>query len=190
MSPGSMPRGMMQRQHSADELKRSYYVPKMICLVASKGYFEYVERILLHLFTCSRQFLKAPLEKHILNIVYEIPRPTRGKFKIKYTAPNGKMIPIFEPACNDLPYYNPLYVDKLVEAVNFDIEKVLQIVRHMLFEGSVAFVSNSNDKLVGVIEAVQYLMHPFTYVGRVCHYEPNPTEQFYYAPFAMCFGVA
>jgi len=64
----------------------TYYAPRVLCLLSTWPYLSAFRTYLTELYrlaTCTTNFMKAPIERYILNICAEVPAPPPGSFEVQ-----------------------------------------------------------------------------------------------------------
>jgi hypothetical protein len=139
---------------------KKYYAPKCICLISVYPYLSECANILKTIYKFSKcTKLKKPIEKVIENLVIEVPVPPRGLFSVEYNLLSEKFILTRTPI-NKLPIIDFEY-DKIF--LNFSVEQVLDIIRHILLETRIAIFSSDITVLSPIILGLISLIYPFHY---------------------------
>lgn len=139
---------------------KNLYVPKCICVVSLYPYYLEFSKILKTIFKYSKSGrLKKPIEKIIENLVVEVPIPPRGIYAVEYQLFNEKYI-LTQTKLNNIPFMS-LEFEKIF--INFKLEQILEIYKHMLLETRIIFFSSDCTNLNPIILGLSCLTYPLKY---------------------------
>ena len=146
----------------------NYYIPKILCFISLKPIYEYQKNILLQIYdyyTNNKNNVKIPLEKIILNILCNIPRPTKGLNIYEFNLnENYKKIKIKEERMNKL---NNIDNDLIVIFDYFSVDNFLEILKFFLYETKIVIFGSNVNHLCSFINGLISLIYPFTYPFQV-----------------------
>ncbi len=147
-------------QTNSNAKYKNYYAPKCICIISVYPFFIEFSKILKTMYKFSRSLkLKKPVEKIIENLVIEVPVPPRGYMSVEYTLFNEKYI-LTQTPMNQLPFLS-IEFEKIF--VNFKIDQILEIYKHVLLETRIIFYSSDLSNLTPIIQGFLSLIYPFKY---------------------------
>ncbi len=140
---------------------KNYYAPKCICIVSVNPFLDEFTKILTAILNFSKNSTRTikPIEKVIDNLVFEIPAPPRGLYKVEFTLFNEK-ITLIQPKMNTLPLVN--YKFQLI-FVLLEINQVVDIFKYLVSEMRIAFFCSKIEYLAPIIQGFIQLLHPFKY---------------------------
>ena len=144
-----------------------YYFPKVLGFVSLKPFYKYEGEILLQIYNYYKEPIKykIPLEKTILNILYNIPMPPRGLITYQYKInENYENINIKSAKMNKLKNIDE---DLLIIFNYFNVDSFIKIFQYVLYETkTIVFGTNVND-LCSFVYGLISILYPFTYPFQV-----------------------
>ena len=144
-----------------------YYFPKILGFLSLKPFYKCEEAILLQIYNYYKEPIKykVPLEKTILNILYNIPMPPRGLITYQYKInENYQNINIKSAKMNKLKNVDE---DLLIIFNYFNIDNFLKIFKYALNETkTIVFGRNVND-ICSFIYGLISILYPFKYPFQV-----------------------
>ena len=156
----------------SDNYKR-YYFPKILCLVSAQHYFREQYKILkqLYKYYMDNNPKKIPLEKKILTILFNIPLPPKGLLRLEYNLDEryDKII-IKGEQMNKIPI---MYEELNLIFKKFSINKLLIIIRYIIFETKTVIFSTKKNHLANFIYGIISLLFPFHFSFQVSSSIPN-----------------
>ena len=147
----------------------NYYIPKCICLVSVYPFMEFHGKILKCLKTFSTRSNHIPIEKIILSLLIEVPKPPRGLYKIQYKLLN-EQIDLSQNELNKIAKVN--HNMKRV-FTNFESKEIIEIYKHVLFESKIIFFSKDSNALCEIILTFLSLIFPLKYPFQVATNVPK-----------------
>ena len=152
---------------------QNYYFTKILCLVSTKPFFKEQKEILKQIY---RYFMEdkpkeIPLEKKVLTILFNIPLPPQGFLQINYNLKSDyPKILIKDEKMNKIQNLNN---ELFLIFSKFSINKVLIILKYIIFETkTIIFSTNSND-ITFFIYGLISLLFPFHYSLPISSFIPN-----------------
>ena len=155
---------------------KNYYFPKVICLISLQPFYKEQELILFQIYNYyinNSTKKNIPLEKIILNILCNIPMPTKGVFdisyKFNYKDMNNKEINNDEIKIKQHKYNELDNIDSYVISMLyfFNVDEFLEIFKYTIFEiKTLIFSSNVNDLCI-FINGLLKILFPFKYSFQV-----------------------
>ena len=100
-----------------------------------------------------------PIDKIVENLLIEVPVPPRGIFRVEYTL-NNHQRKLKQNLMNELPYVD-INLKKIF--INFSIENIITIYRHLFLETRLLFFSDNIDLLNIYIFGFLSFLYPFKY---------------------------
>lgn len=156
-----------------NNIYKNYYFPKILCLVSTQHVFQEQEQILkqLYQYFIDDNQKKIPIEKKILTILCNIPIPPKGLLEIEYNLKeNYEKIRIKREKMNKISSIE----DELALIFSkFSINKVLKILKFLLFEMKTIIFSTKINELSCFIYGLISLIFPFHYSFQVSSSIPN-----------------
>ena len=146
-----------------NEKFNNYYIEKVICLVSTQKHFKQQENILKQIYQYYKEnkIKTIPMEKIILNILFNIPIPPKGVLEIRYnTMPNYDVIKIKQQKMNKLPY-----ISKELNYIfsNFKLDNFLEIFKYILYETKTVIFSTNINNITFFICGLTSLLYPLKY---------------------------
>lgn len=149
---------------------KNYYVPKCIVSVSLYPFYIEMAKILKSIYNYCKSFkLQKPIEKVIENLVIEVPVPPRGLLSVTYQLFNEKYI-LTQSPMNQLSF---LSIEYEIIFINFNLDQILEIYRHVLLETRIIFFSSAISKLNPIIQGFISLIYPFKYLFQVIPILPH-----------------
>ena len=155
---------------------KNYYFPKVICLISLQPFYKEQELILFQIYNYyinNSTNKNIPLEKIILNILCNIPMPTKGVFDVSYKFNykgmdnkeiNNDEIKIKQHKYNELDNIDSYVISMLYF---FNVDEFLEIFKYTIFEmKTLIFSSNINDLCI-FINGLLKILFPFRYSFQV-----------------------
>ncbi len=156
---------------------KNYYFPKVICLIGLQPFYKEQDLILNQIYNYyinNSENKNIPLEKIVLNILCNIPMPTKGVFDISYKfnykdinnneEVNAEEIKIKRHKYNELENIDP-YIMQMLS--NFIPDHFLQIFKYTIYGiKTIVFSTNANDICI-FINGLLKLLFPFSYSFQV-----------------------
>ena len=132
--------GATEESHETGK-KRTYYAPRVLCLLSSWPYLSSFRAYLTQLYrlATTTDLMEAPIERYVLNICEEVPAPTPGSFEVQLNIMNTK-IRFWAPPANQPIAYVGLPFEALFECL--DIGNVLYTWYSLVCEHKVLLVSD------------------------------------------------
>ena len=171
------------------------YEPFIICIVSHWPFLYEFELILnkIYLITLNNNNklgLPYPIEKFLINLIYEIPLPPRGRKQVEYNCYNKRII-FKRPSPNQLPLRcnngNGKYINILFHTLS--LQNILTIIIAMLCEKRILFYSSNISILTPCIESLCTLIFPFYWQHIYVPVLPSKFTDFIYAPMPFICGV-
>ena len=146
---------------------KNYYFPKILCLVSTQHYFIEQKLILkqIYQYFISNEIKRIPIEKKILTILFNIPMPPKGLLEIEYSLKeNYQKVEIKGEKMNN--------IENLDEELNlilskFSINKLIIILKYILFEHKTLVFSTKINELSFFIYGIISLIFPLHYSFQV-----------------------
>eukprot|EP00658_Telonema_sp_P-2_P016019 TRINITY_DN16203_c0_g1_i2.p1 TRINITY_DN16203_c0_g1~~TRINITY_DN16203_c0_g1_i2.p1 ORF type:complete len:930 (-),score=172.04 TRINITY_DN16203_c0_g1_i2:128-2917(-) len=165
------------------------YIPKALCLLSHYAVFDALKSFLRQLYCISQTAdCPLPIERHITNIVDEVPLPPQGKTRV-VAALGGDMIQISRPPPNAIP-------TEMVPATSFRalfqclaISDVLLVFSWLLAESRIMLISRRWSILTPVAEALKALLFPLTWEHTYVPVLPTMLVEVLHAPVPFLIGV-
>ena len=162
---------------------KNYYFPKVICLIGLQPFYKEQDLILNQIYNYyinNSENKNIPLEKIVLNILCNIPMPTKGVFDISYKfnykdinnneEVNAEEIKIKRHKYNELENIDP-YIMQMLS--NFIPDHFLQIFKYTIYGiKTIVFSTNANDICI-FINGLLKLLFPFSYSFQVSSCVPD-----------------
>ena len=164
----------------------NYYIPKCICLVSIYPFIEFHRKILAYLKTFSTRSNNIPIEKIILSLLIEVPKPPRGLYKIQYKLLN-EQIDLSQNELNKIAKVNH-NMKKVFLKFN-DCKEILEIYKHVLFESKIIFFSQSSNTLCETILTFLSLIFPLKYPFQVATNVPKENYNLIESISPYIFGL-
>ena len=146
------------------------YIPKVICLVSVYPFFSTQEKILKSIYKYSKkENLNIPIEKILIDILVNIPIPSRGLYQIEYNLLNEKIL-IYDDPMNKLRN-----IDNNIKLI-FNIlspDCIYNIFKHILFETKILFFTSNIKLLCPIIFGFISLIYPFNYPFQIASFLPK-----------------
>ena len=145
----------------------NYYFPKILCLVSTQHYFIEQKLILkqIYQYFLDNEIKKIPIEKKILTILFNIPIPPKGLLEIEYNLKDSyQKVKIKGEKMNN--------VESLDDELNlilskFSINKIIIILKYILFENKTIVFSTKINELSFFIYGIISLLFPLHYSFQV-----------------------
>ena len=160
-----------------DKLKNLYF-PKIICLISLHPFYKEQELILKQLYNyyLSKEKKIIPLEKIILNILCNIPKPPNGLFEISYkfsndgNENNNNEVKIRRHKHNELK--NIDFCINFMLSI-FNIDNLLEIFKYSIYEIKTLIFSSEINNLCIFTNGILSLLYPFNYTFQVSSCIPS-----------------
>ena len=151
-----------------NEKFNNYYIPKIICLISTQKHFNQQGKIIKQIYQYYKENIKKtiPMEKIILNILFNIPIPSKDVLEILYNImPNYEIIKIKPQQMNKFPYIpNELkYI-----FTTFKINYFLEIFKYTLYETKTVIFSTNINNITFFISGLINLLYPLKYSFQIC----------------------
>lgn len=154
---------MKNSKYINDLIINQKYIPKAICISSFIPLFrDYIKILnLLKNYICSNKEIgiEFPIEKIIENLIFNIPTPPKGMYKINYELLNEKFI-FYQNPPNQLPN---VQVDYFVLFYYFKIEQVFLIIKAILLDYPVLIFGKNKFDLSNIIFCLINLLYPLNY---------------------------
>jgi hypothetical protein len=170
-----------------DFLVFSNYIPKIICFCSFYPfYIEYIKILQTLRNYINENFdngIEFPIENYIDSLIFKIPTPPKGIFKINVQLLNLNIN--FEQKCpNEIPLPE---VDLLYLFHYFTIEKIFLILKYILLEYPIFIFHNNKYELSNIIEGLICLIFPFKYQYSIIPI--LPIEHYSLIRYIKCFLI-
>ena len=146
-----------------DFLLSSYYVPKVICICSFYPfYLEYIkilESLRQYIIDNFDNGIEFPIENYIDSLIFKIPSPPKGIFSINVEFLNLKLN-FEQKAPNEIPLPE---IDLFFLFQYFTVEKLLLILKYILFEYPIFIFHQNKFELSNIVEGLVSLIFPFEY---------------------------
>ena len=144
-----------------------YFFPKIIGFVSLKPFYKFHEKILFQINDYYKNPIKfkLPLEKTILNILYNIPMPPRGLNIFHY-----KINEIYEKIDIKDEKMNKLKnIDEDLKIIfkYFDTDNFIEIFKYILYETKTIIFGTNVNHLCSFVYGLISILYPFTYPFQV-----------------------
>jgi hypothetical protein len=156
-----------------DDNYKVYYFPKVLCLVSTQQYFIEQKQILkqIYYYTLEKNPHKIPIEKKILTILLNIPLPPKGLLEIQYNLKDDyEKIKIKGEKMNKI---SSLDVELQLLFSKFSINKLLIILKYILFETKTILFSTNINEITFFIYGIISLLFPLHYSFQISSSIPN-----------------
>jgi hypothetical protein len=161
------------------------YTPKCLCIISHWGFFNVYKRFLATLFRIYKAESPIPLERYIINFMFDVPLPPRGDTRVQYTLADETFF-ISRPEPNELPLLD-LSMKSLFEFLS--LENVVTVIGLLLCERSVVLCSRNVSLLTPAGEALRALLFPFSWQAIYIPVLPRSTFDFLYSPVPFFMGI-
>lgn len=154
-----------------EPLATNKYIPKIIALSSFHPFFYGYKKILNEIYThaTNKAIIGIPIEKIIENIIFKLPSPPPGLFKIEYNFLKKPLI--FEQSpINHVPLS---LIDLEIIFQYFNVNAFLSIFKCLLLEIPLIFFCENKENLSNIIEGLVALMYPFKYLYPVIAILPS-----------------
>ena len=144
-----------------------YFFPKIIGFVSLKPFYKYHEKILFQIYDFYKNPIKfkMPLEKTILNILYNIPMPSRGLNTYQYKINEiYEKIDIRDEKMNKLKNIDD---DLKIVFKYFDTDNFIEIFKYILYETKTIIFGTNGSHLCSFVYGLISILYPFTYPFQV-----------------------
>jgi hypothetical protein len=163
-----------------------FFVPKSICLFSDYTYVASFKRLLCGLYEISLAPCQVPIERHICNIIDDIPAPVAGRVDVTYYM-GEKPISFRCPPFNEPNVWSGLHLFPLFECLSAD--HVLDLFALVLTERQILFISSQYSLLTLCAEAITSLIYPFSWTHAYVPILPAKLIGMLAAPFPFILGV-
>ena len=177
---------------------KNYYFPKVICLISLQPFYKENEIILTQVYNYyinNKIRRNIPIEKIILNILCNIPMPSKGVFDISYKFGyknlnnqeiNDEEIKIKRQKYNELENIDS-YIISMLSIFNSD--ELLEIFKYIIFEIKIlVFGTNINDICI-FINGLLKIIYPFHYNFQVISLVPDNAYDVLESISPYIFGI-
>ena len=177
---------------------KNYYFPKMICLIGLQPFYKEQELILNQIYNYYNNNSKnqnIPLEKIVLNILCNIPMPTKGVFdvsyKFNYKDINNKVIntdeiKIKRHKYNELDNIDPYIMPMLTF---FIPDHFLEIFKYTIYGIKTLVLSSNTNDICMFINGLLKLIFPFNYSFQVSSCVPDNAYDVLESISPYIFGI-
>jgi hypothetical protein len=161
------------------------YTPNCLCLISHWGFFDIFKQFLSQIYRIYKAEAPIPIERYVMNFVFDIPLPPRGDTRVQYTLADLTLF-ISRPMPNELPLLN-LSMKPLFQALS--LENIVTVIGYLLCERSVVLCSRQIAMLTISGEALRALMFPFSWQAIYIPVLPRSTIEFLYSPVPFFMGI-
>ena len=142
---------------------KSFYIPKIICIVSIHPFIKLYERILLNIYQYAQGDKRIPIEKIITNLIIEVPIPPRGLYSIHYLLVDEIFTLInFENNRLQIGEINFRRFNR-----NLSFETITEGIKHILLCSKILIFSTDLNAICDTILSFLYLLFPFKYPFQV-----------------------
>ena len=162
-----------KKNNNNEEDYKLYYFPKVLCLVSTEQYFKEQKQILkqIYYYISEKKTRNIPIEKKILTILFNVPLPPKGLLEIQYKLEdNYRKIKLRGKKMNKLSSLEP---ELQLILSKFTINKLLIILRYILFETKTIIFSSNVNEISFFIYGIMSLLFPLHYSFQVASSVPN-----------------
>ena len=177
---------------------KNYYFPKVICLISLQPFYKEQEMMLTQIYKyyINHSIKKnIPLEKIILNILCNIPMPTKGVFEISYKLSykdldskeiNGEEIKIKRSKYNELANIDSYAIFILSF---FNVDEFIEIFKYTIYEIKTLVFSSSINNSCIFINGLLNILFPFIYSFQISSCVPNNAYDVLESISPYIFGI-
>jgi len=164
------------------------YSPRAIVLISHYPFYNLFREFLGQIYHVSMSASPVPLERFVVNFMYETPLPPQGciEVSLSVTGMKNRMLSLSRPMCNQLPIvdfsYRPLFG-------LLCIENIMIIFQSLLAERQICVFSDNIAVITPVLEAIHSLIFPFVWQGAYIPILPKNMAEFLEAPIPYTIGV-
>ncbi len=168
----------------------TYYAPRVLCLLSTWPYLSAFRMYLTELYrmaTCTTNFMKAPIERYILNICAEVPAPPPGSFEVQLSILDST-IRFWAPPADQPVAYVSLPYGILFECL--DIGNVLFAWYSLACERKVLLVSGQLSLLTVCAEILCSMLFPMRWSHLYIPVLPRFLSPMLDAPMPYLCGIS
>jgi len=168
----------------------TYYAPRVLCLLSTWPYLSAFRTYLTELYrlaTCTTNFMKAPIERYILNICAEVPAPPPGSFEVQLSILDST-IRFWAPPADQPVAYVSLPYGILFECL--DIGNVLFAWYSLACERKVLLVSGQLSLLTVCAEILCAMLFPMRWSHLYIPVLPRFLSPMLDAPMPYLCGIS
>ena len=172
---------------------KNYYFPKVICLISLEPFYKEQELILnqIYSYCINKTTIKnIPLEKIVLNILCNVPMPSRGVFEISYKF-NYKDINNEEIKIKRAKYNELINIDSYILFMLsiYTVDDLIEIFKYMIYEIKTLVFSTKVNDLCFFINGLLCILFPFSYSFQVSSCVPNNAFNLLESISPYIFGI-
>jgi hypothetical protein len=169
--------------------KRTYYAPRVLCLLSAWPYLTAFRTYLTQLYrlATTTNLMQAPIERYVLNICEELPAPQPGSFEVKLTI-LGSDVRFWAPPANQPIAYVSLPYQVLFECL--DISNVMYTWYSLACERKVILVSDNMSLLTVCAEILCSLLFPMKWSHLYIPVLPRSLSPMLDAPMPYLCGIS
>ena len=167
------------------------YSPKSVCILSHWAFFNVFKKFLAQLYRIYKNETPIPLERYVMNFMFDVPLPPCGDTRVQYTLADETVF-ISRPEPNELPLLD-ISMKPLFECLS--LENIVTIVGDLLCERSIVLCSKRLSLLTIAGEALRALIFPFSWQAIYVPVLPRSknTIEFLNSPvpffMGMCFDL-
>ncbi|CAG8503397.1 8699_t:CDS:10 [Funneliformis mosseae] len=175
--------------------KNSLWIPKCIGIVSHIPWHDVLKDWLCAVAMPMVEDLKerndpikslVPLERHIINLVHEIPLPPPGKLQVAFSV-NDMTFFCARPALNQIPIMKDFSLYPLFKSLS--IQNIVKLFEVALAEGKILLISSYPDMLHLVAHSITYLIYPLYWQGVFIPVLPARLMTCLQAPVPYIMGI-
>ncbi|CAI2170691.1 4979_t:CDS:10 [Funneliformis geosporum] len=175
--------------------KNSLWIPKCIGIVSHLPWHDVLKDWLCAVAMPMIEDLKesndpinslVPLERHIVNLVHEIPLPPPGKLQVAFSV-NDMTFFCARPALNQIPIMKDFSLYPLFRSLS--IQNIVTLFEVALTEGKILLISSYPDMLYLVAHSITYLIYPLYWQGVFIPVLPARLMACLQAPVPYIMGI-
>ena len=156
---------------------KNFYFPKVICLISLQPFYKEQELILNQIYNyyINKTIIKnIPLEKIVLNILCNIPMPSKGVFEISYKF-NYKEIHNEEIKIKRHKYNELENIDSYIIFMLsiYSVDDFIEIFKYLIYGIKTLVFSTKVNDLCFFIHGLLSILYPFNYPFQVSSCVPN-----------------
>ena len=161
------------------------YTPTCLCLISHWAFFDVFKQFLSQIYRIYKAEIPIPLERYVINFIFDVPLPPRGDTRVQYTLADSTMF-ISRPEPNQLPLLN-ISMKPLFQALC--LENIVALIGYLLCERSVVLCSKHIALLTISAESLRALLFPFSWQAIYIPVLPRSTIEFLYSPVPFFMGI-
>lgn len=161
---------------------------KAICILSHYSFNAAFKQILMQLYRMqiSTTSLSIPIERHITNIIEEIPLPDEGTLLVQHEI-GGKTASFFRPTDQNPPVVDRDEIENLFRCLG--VESIIEIYTCLLLERKVLMISKHKALLTQLINCFLSFMFPFQWKHPLIPILPLSMIETLDAPFPFLIGI-